>query len=276
MAIKVPKSDIDSAHGNVPIRVRHELLTHPAAPVIRMVVTIYDRARHPLALETFINVEDTDQREYYQALADQDTLLMLFYDETVTYRLTKGVENPFKDQIKQIVSKADELFAAIPKETFDFDKAKADVIERRSMYDSTSAPIPDREPQPLRDRDLRRLHPDITQRLLPLAERLTGTRPIIKRADTLPNDTHGLLKPPETPNKPWELIYLRGQERFMEHIIANQIGKIVRLYQVPPEERLQPAITPQTREHVMNQLMPELFELLAIVSTRRTWLGYWP
>lgn len=65
--MKIPDGDIQTLSGRVPIRVRHELFTHPLAPVIRMVVTIYDRPHNPLALETFINVEDPQQRPDYAA-----------------------------------------------------------------------------------------------------------------------------------------------------------------------------------------------------------------
>ena len=262
MAIKIPRRDIESASGIVPIRVRHELITHPAAPVIRIVTTIYDKPRNPLAMEMFVNVEDPQQKADYEALAEQNNLYMLFYDESVTHRLTKEVENAARDQIRTIVSKADELLAAIPKVQFDFDKAKADVVANVRLSDAAPTSRKEREPQPLTDRDLRRFRPEIAQQLLPLAEKLTGIRPIIKRTDNLPNDNHGVLRPPEAPNKPWELIYLRGQERFMEHIIANEIGKIVRLYQVPPEERLQMAATPDNAIHALDQLMPELMDML--------------
>ena len=87
-------------------------------------MTIYDKPRSPLALETFINVEDPQQKADHEALAEQEELYMLFYDETVTHQLSKGVKNEAREEIKQIVSKADELFAAIPKEKFDFDKVR--------------------------------------------------------------------------------------------------------------------------------------------------------
>jgi len=38
--------------------------------------------------------------------------------------LTKEVDNAARDQIRTIVSKADELLAAIPEEQFDFDKVR--------------------------------------------------------------------------------------------------------------------------------------------------------
>src|SRR6266516_8215030 len=57
LVIKVPTPDIESVRGTVPILLRQSLFQHPAAPVIQMVVRIYDQPEHPLALETFINVD---------------------------------------------------------------------------------------------------------------------------------------------------------------------------------------------------------------------------
>jgi hypothetical protein len=133
LVVKAPNREIQSIRGRVPIRVVHELFSHPAAPVIRMTVRIYDQARNPLALETFINVEDPQQRSDYAALAQQDTIYMLFYDETLRHRLSKGVNNVAREDISQVLDQADRLFASIPKERFDFDKAKAQVIERTEL-----------------------------------------------------------------------------------------------------------------------------------------------
>ena len=55
LVLKAPRSEIDSVRGTVPIQLRHELHRHPAAPVIRMVVTIYDQPARPLAFDTFIS-----------------------------------------------------------------------------------------------------------------------------------------------------------------------------------------------------------------------------
>lgn len=84
---------------------------------------------------------------------------------------------------------------------------------------------------------LRHLRPEVTQQLLPLAQRLAGKPPLIKRLDSLPNEVNGVLLPPQRQNGPWELHYARGQERFLEYVIAHELGHIVRLHQVPAEER---------------------------------------
>ncbi len=60
--MKLPSPDIDSVRGKVPIHLRQELYAHPAAPVLRLVFIIYDQPERPLAIETFINVGDEEQR----------------------------------------------------------------------------------------------------------------------------------------------------------------------------------------------------------------------
>src|SRR5215216_6895249 len=91
LIVKAPRPEIRSVQGRVPIELRHELYQHPAAPVVRLVTRIYDRPDSSLGLETFINVEDPDQRADYAALAEQDHLLMLFYDDRLAHQLTKRV-----------------------------------------------------------------------------------------------------------------------------------------------------------------------------------------
>lgn len=133
LVIKAPGGDIRSVRGRVPIGLRYELYEHPAAPVIRMVLRIYDQPTRPLALETFINVEDPQQRSDFAALGNQDELHMLFYDETLAHRLSKGVGNPDRAAVGQIVGTADRLLAAIPPERFSFEQAKAAVMERTRL-----------------------------------------------------------------------------------------------------------------------------------------------
>jgi hypothetical protein len=55
----------------VPIELGHELYDHPAAPVIRLALRIYDDPLAPLAMESFINVAAPDQRADYAALGTQ-------------------------------------------------------------------------------------------------------------------------------------------------------------------------------------------------------------
>src|SRR5262245_55538011 len=71
LVIKVPSADIASLRGPMPILLTQPFYPHPAAPVIQMVVRIFDKPRRRLALETFINVGNDEQRARYAALATQ-------------------------------------------------------------------------------------------------------------------------------------------------------------------------------------------------------------
>ena len=55
LVVKAPRRDIRSVQGRVPIELRHELYSHPAAPVVRMLTRIYDQPDRPLALESFVS-----------------------------------------------------------------------------------------------------------------------------------------------------------------------------------------------------------------------------
>src|SRR5712691_10183467 len=125
--VKAPAREIQSLRGRVPIHLSQELYDHPNAPVIRLVFTISDQPERPLALETCVHVEDEQQRSDFAALADQDELHLLFYDERLRHRLSKGIRNLSREEMAEVLGRADRLYAAIPKERFNFDRAKADV-----------------------------------------------------------------------------------------------------------------------------------------------------
>jgi hypothetical protein len=131
--VKAPAREITSVVGRVPVKLTHDLYEHPSAPVIRTVVKIYDQPGRPLALETFINIDEPDQWRGFAQLAAQDELLLLFYDETLSHRLTKRVRNTAGAQMRNILNWADRVCAAIPDEEYDFNQAKADVMRRTRL-----------------------------------------------------------------------------------------------------------------------------------------------
>ncbi len=133
LVVKIPGIDIESARGTVPIHFQHELYEHPAAPVIRIVTTIYDQPRSPLRLETFANVEDPQQRSDYAALADQSRLFMLFFDEGLRHRLSKAVGGLDNQTMLQVLQEADRFRAAILESDYDFDLAKAMVMRSTQL-----------------------------------------------------------------------------------------------------------------------------------------------
>jgi hypothetical protein len=135
LLLKAPRHEIESARGQTPIRLGHELYAHPAAPVIRMSVHVYDQPASLLALETFINVADPDQRADYAALAEQDEIPLLFLDEHLAQRLTKRLTHSHsgRDVVPRIVALAEQLLDQIPPGQFDFERAKQAVMEAAAL-----------------------------------------------------------------------------------------------------------------------------------------------
>lgn len=131
--LKAPAIDIASSRGQVPIHITHGLYMHEAAPVIRIVLTLVDDPTSPLAFETFVNVADGQQRTDYAALMTQDTLLLLFYDESLTHRLSKRVQNRSRDELPVMLSKADAEIAIIGQDMVDFEVAKSAIMKRISL-----------------------------------------------------------------------------------------------------------------------------------------------
>ncbi len=131
--IKLPEEEIESVRGRVPIQVRHELYAHPAAPVIRSVITIYDQPDRPLALETMTNIAEADQRADFARLATQKELLLLFYDEQLRHRLSKRVGNVAPETIEEILEHADTLRRRIPEARYDFMAAKDAVMRHTKL-----------------------------------------------------------------------------------------------------------------------------------------------
>src|SRR6266480_545835 len=74
---KAPARDIQSLRGNVPVRITHQLFQHPQAPVIRTLVRWYDQLEHPLAMESYTNVGDEQQRQDFLDLAQRSELRFL-------------------------------------------------------------------------------------------------------------------------------------------------------------------------------------------------------
>jgi hypothetical protein len=127
--LKTPAVDLATLRGTIPVGLRHELYAHPAAPVIRTVLSLYDRPDAPLRVETFINIAEPDQRADFAALADQEALLLLFYDEALRHRLSKRVPYPDRSDIPRILARADALRTAIAPWRLDFERAKAAVLK---------------------------------------------------------------------------------------------------------------------------------------------------
>ena len=129
MIIKAPTRDIQSVRRTEPVQVSCSLFDYPQAPVIRTVIKIFDQPLFPLAFKTFTNIDDPQQRDDFAAFAQQEHLILLFYDEQLRHRLNKLVPNPRDETLPRILAQAQQLRAAIPDEHYDFDAAKAQVME---------------------------------------------------------------------------------------------------------------------------------------------------
>lgn len=108
-----------------------------------------------------------------------------------------------------------------------------------------------------------RLGPEVAE-VLRIGRKLTGKQPALKRERNLPGDARAMLTRPKAPHRPYEIRYARGQQRFLPHLIAHEVGHLVRLYQVEEEERLMPASTPETRRTAAEALAPGLVNLLTL------------
>ena len=131
--VKLPASEIVSMRGRVPIRFQHELYQHEAAPVIRTVISIYDKPNQPMKLETYTNVADEDQRNDFASLAGQWLLHLLFYDEQLTHRLSKAVPSDVSAGMAQVLSTAEQMLAEMDPTKVDFDRAKEAVMRATQL-----------------------------------------------------------------------------------------------------------------------------------------------
>ncbi|MGH2530914.1 MAG: hypothetical protein ACRDJW_01290 [Thermomicrobiales bacterium] len=102
VVVKVPSVDLVTLRGPVPIALVHELYDHPRSPVVRT---------------------------RFGALAQQEQIAPLFYDELLRHRLSKRLRNRTAEQIPQLLTTANRLLAAIPANQRDFDHAKAEAME---------------------------------------------------------------------------------------------------------------------------------------------------
>lgn len=98
-----------------------------------MVITIYNQPETPLALETYINIADEQQRAHFAALEGQEQLVMLFYDDDLTHTLTKVAPYQGKDMVGETLQATEHILRAIPEEQFDFDRAKAEAMAKTHL-----------------------------------------------------------------------------------------------------------------------------------------------
>src|SRR6266542_3825832 len=98
----------------------------------------------------------------------------------------------------------------------------------------------------MKERLLRQLGPD-AQRALELARRLAGKQPVLKRVPSIPGEARAQLVRTLKRKQPYEIHFARGQERLLDHLVTHEVGHIVRLHQVPEEERFLAVATADNR-----------------------------
>lgn len=129
IVIKAPAIEIQQVRGAIPVELRHQLFEHPSAPVIRLALRLFDDPEAPLAMETFINVRDPAQRADYEALAQQERLDLLFFDEHLQARLRKQISHSNAAVVPRVLAAAEERARHIPEATYNFNQAKAAIQE---------------------------------------------------------------------------------------------------------------------------------------------------
>src|SRR4051812_21573390 len=107
------------------------------------------------------------------------------------------------------------------------------------------------------------LGPD-AKKALALARRHAGKAPVLRRVKDLPGEARAMLVRPLIAGRPYEIRVGRGQERFLDHLVAHEVGHLVRLHRVPEEARLLPVGNAETRRIAVEQLSPYLVRLLEL------------
>src|SRR6266545_3677380 len=107
----------------------------------------------------------------------------------------------------------------------------------------------------MKERLSKQLGPD-ARRALDLARRLVGKEPVLKRVQSIPGDARAQLVRTLKRKQPYEIHFARGQERLLDHLVTHEVGHIVRLHQVPEEERSFAVATAENRRMAAHQIAP--------------------
>ena len=124
-------SDI-ACFADQPVISQWQLIKMPTAPLIRLEVTILDQPGNPYRFESFLNLADEEQANILAALANQDRLYLSFYGDDLKYRTTKTLPQDAQQWqlLDELILEAENHWALIPQERRDFDRAKADFMQR--------------------------------------------------------------------------------------------------------------------------------------------------
>src|SRR5438874_8388113 len=117
----------------------------------------------------------------------------------------------------------------------------------------------------MKERYARQLGPDAT-RAMQLARSIAGKEPVLKRLPSIPGEARAQLVRPLRKKRPYEIQFARGQERVLDHLVTHEVGHIVRLHQVPEEERFFAVATAENRRNAVHQIAPEFTRFLGTAS----------
>lgn len=126
-------SDADIAgFWNKSILTQWQLIKMPTAPLIRLELLILDKKENPFKFESFLNLADEEQAEILAKLASQEHLYLAFYGDNLTHRytLTLPHEKHQWQQLDELVRAAERHLHRIAPEQYDFDRAKAEFMQR--------------------------------------------------------------------------------------------------------------------------------------------------
>jgi len=124
-------SDIEG-FADKPVWCQWQLILMPTAPLIRLELVIPDRPQNPFKFESFLNVAEEDQARVLDQLANQDQLFMAFYGDDLGYRYAKVLPHSEQQwqQLDELMTKATDHWNMIPSEERDYDRAKAEFMNR--------------------------------------------------------------------------------------------------------------------------------------------------
>jgi hypothetical protein len=128
--LKAPAPDLAPLRDRTPIRLTPELHSRPTAPVIRTAVSWYARPAARREVAAFTDVADPQQAEAYLKLGKQKDILVLAYDASLQSPIQKRLTNLHQRAVLEILVLADKLRATIPANEYDFEAAKAAILER--------------------------------------------------------------------------------------------------------------------------------------------------
>lgn len=119
-----------------------------------------------------------------------------------------------------------------------------------------------------------------TQRLIAAVAAETG-RPLEIRPDAAIRGRGRAIYVVSDPNPEQHLVLFDPAEsRFLDHLVAHEIGHILRFHRAQPEERVIPVLTAERRRRAVRQLLPEIQTLIrrglpeqAIAEVYSIWLS---